>query len=220
MIVRAGTFQGVVELTCRNGRLAVEWHSKHAITEIVKPATEPACHRIPLRRRDGTIVAHTIVDPRDAHLDGFNWCMNRGGYAVRGENGRPVFMHRYILGAPAGLKVDHINRDRLDNRRCNLRLTDSAGNARNCGKNSQSGQPYKGIRRYGTRWGARLKYEGKWCCLGWLATPEEAAVAYDLMAMALFGEFAATNFQYQENHNSEELVQRLVWEAAQVLRAN
>lgn len=40
-------------------------------------------------------------------------------------------MHRYILGAPAGLMVDHINGDTLDNRRWNLRLVTRIQNGQN-----------------------------------------------------------------------------------------
>jgi hypothetical protein len=48
------------------------------------------------------------------------------------------------------------------------------------------------------RWAAVVVYEGKNHWLGVFATAQEAAVTYDLAAMALHGEFAATNFQYPE----------------------
>lgn len=143
--------------------------------------------------------------------------MNRGGYAVRSEGGRPILMHRVIASAPPGLEVDHINRNRLDNRRSNLRLTDYTGNMRNCSRNRRNTSGYKGVRRLGNRWAARLKCDGEWCCLGWFNTPEEAAVAYDLMAMALFGEFAATNFRYREYLDRESILRQLVAETAKIL---
>lgn len=124
-------------------------------------------------------------------------------------------MHRIIAGAPVGLQVDHINRNRLDNRRCNLRLTDQVGNARNCGPNRRSAQPYKGIRRVGRRWGATLKCEGVPCCISPFDTAEEAAVAYDLLAIALFGEFAGTNFRY--GYESEDAFQLLAEQVAEAL---
>lgn len=207
-------------MTFSEGRLAVEWQPAPRPADACESHLEPDAFRIPLRRRDGTIIAHAIVDNQDAHLDHLRWCMNHGGYAVRSEGGRPILMHRVIACAPLGLEVDHINRNRLDNRRSNLRLTDRAGNTRNCSRNRRSTQPYKGVRRIGNRWGARLKFEGEWCCLGWFDTPHEAAVAYDLMAMALFGEFAATNFRYREHHHSEAVLQQLVTEAAEVLRVD
>jgi hypothetical protein len=57
------------------------------------------------------------------------------------------------------------------------------------------------VRRFGrnnSRWLAEIKYEGKVHYLGIHETAEEAAVTYDLAAMALHGEFAAPNFSYPE----------------------
>lgn len=109
-------------------------------------------------------------------------------------------MHRVITQAPAGVEVDHINRNRLDNRRCNLRLTDRGGNTRNCSRNRKNTSGYKGV--YGPdrsgHWVASVVYQGKAYHLGSYLTAEEAAVTYDLAAMALHGEFAAPNFSYTE----------------------
>lgn len=111
-----------------------------------------------------------------------------------------VTLHRVIMNPACGVEVDHINRDRLDNRRCNLRLTDRGGNARNCSRNRKNTSGYKGVCRVGSRgrWGAEVVYKGANHWLGVFETAEEAAVTYDLAAMALHGEFAATNFQYSE----------------------
>lgn len=218
MIVLNGPLRGQVELTCPNGRLAVEWHPLSEVVDPVESERESEGYRIALWRRDGTIAEHALVDAEDIELERFRWNMNHGGYAVRGEGGRAVLMHRVIAAAPTGLQVDHINRNRLDNRRCNLRLTDHSGNVRNCSRNRRNTNGYKGVRRQGNRWGARLKCDGEWCCLGWFKTPEEAAVAYDLMAMALFGEFAATNFRYRNDHNQESVLRQLVTEVSAVFR--
>lgn len=42
-----------------------------------------------------------------------------------------VLMHRLILNAPEGVEIDHINRNSLDNRRCNLRICDRSTNMLN-----------------------------------------------------------------------------------------
>jgi hypothetical protein len=98
---------------------------------------------IPLRKRDGTIAAVAIVDEEDAHLvRRFYWHLSTRGYAMRSAylgrtNGKGRseghFMHRQILGLKSGDRhqVDHINRDKLDNRRQNLRLVTQAENNQN-----------------------------------------------------------------------------------------
>jgi hypothetical protein len=69
----------------------------------------------------------TMVDDEDfAFLSQWSWYRTPDGYAARSIwSGEPrklsrVWMHREILGVKNGL-CDHVNRDKLDNRRSNLR---------------------------------------------------------------------------------------------------
>ena len=82
--------------------------------------------RIPLKRRDGTVRGYAIFDQSDAALGQYPWYL-LGGYVGRAvprpDGGQTAeLMHRVILGlAPGdGLEGDHINLDKLDNRRSNL----------------------------------------------------------------------------------------------------
>ena len=63
------------------------------------------------------------------------WFLDGDGYAKRtdrsGSRGRHVSMHRKILTAPAHLEVDHIDGNRLNNQRSNLRLVTRSQNAQN-----------------------------------------------------------------------------------------
>lgn len=55
---------------------------------------------------------------------------------------RSVRLHRFIMEAPRGIEVDHINHDTLDNRRENLRLVTKSQNQQNIGgahRDSRSG---------------------------------------------------------------------------------
>lgn len=128
---------------------------------------------IPLRNRSGTVVAYTLIDEQDGDLARFIWHLNPGGYASgwakrrsRGSgtdlNGTQL-MHRVILGVAPGVEVDHINRNRLDNRRSNLRLATRSENARNTKRSIQNTSGYKGIQfdRVSRRWSATVTCLGK-----------------------------------------------------------
>ncbi len=101
-----------------------------------------------------------------------------------------VNLHRWLMGMPKGIQVDHINHDPLDNRRANLRLATPHQNAQNKrGGNSANG--YKGItQRHQYTWEVRV---GE-IYVGSRRTAEEAARLYDEEAIKKFGEFACLNF--------------------------
>lgn len=138
-----------------------------------------------------------IVDDADYEwLSQWKWSYHKAGHAIRckrvGGKATQRIMHREILGFPSGI-VDHINGDRLDNRRENLRVTDAKGNAWNRGKQISSSQ-YKGVRpRYG-KWLAQIQANGRKVHIGMFETEQEAALAYDSFARTLHGEYARVNF--------------------------
>lgn len=120
------------------------------------------------------------------------------GYAVRyvteNKKTRRVWMHREVLGAPAGLEVDHINGNGLDNRRENLRLATRQQNARN--RRPWGASRYLGVTWLATEgcWKAQIKTAGRLAYLGRHRSEAVAAAAYDKAAMEHFGEFARLNF--------------------------
>ena len=134
----------------------------------------------------------------------FKWFENADGYAARHQwvptarANRVVWLHHLVLDTSDGMLVDHVNGDRLDNRRQNLRLGSRAQNARNKAKPSNNTTGFKGVhldkRRKRNRWHAQINCDGKAYHLGNYPTAEEAARAYDGAALALHGEFARLNF--------------------------
>lgn len=62
------------------------------------------------------------------------WYVSSKGYAARNfgkyGNNNIKYMHRIIMGEPAGMVIDHINGNKLDNRRCNLRVCSNRTNVR------------------------------------------------------------------------------------------
>lgn len=130
------------------------------------------------------------------------WSWRKGsGYSVqRGEriNGkfRTVYLHRVIMNAQKGLEVDHINGNVLDNRVSNLRVCTHAQNMANYrpGKSSASG--FRGVhqRKPGEKWTAHVSVQEKAVHLGNFDSPHQAAMAYDLWAKDIYGDFAKLNF--------------------------
>mgnify|MGYP003656276584 CR=1 FL=1 len=107
---------------------------------------------------------------------------------------------RVLLNAPDGMEADHINHDPLDNRRANLRLCTRSENARNTRGHSSSKNKYKGVTYHtaghypaGRRWRAYTRVNGKRVWLGYHATEDDAARAYNDYAIKEFGEFACLN---------------------------
>ena len=101
-------------------------------------------------------------------------------------------MHRVIMGkAPEeNLITDHINRNKLDNRRLNLRWATHAQNMRN----SKGRSGYKGVKQTGNKWTARITYLDTEYNLGRFNTDKEAARVYDKAARHFFGKYAFLNF--------------------------
>jgi len=134
------------------------------------------------------------------------WCYT-SGYAWNGSRG---LMHRYILGLPyvkghrgpikGQSQVDHINGDKLDNRKENLRVVTSSENQLNHCK-TKGKSKYRGViwaescKTLKKPWIARIKLPGKpRKYLGSFETDYEAAIAYDTYAKENCPEFTKLNF--------------------------
>jgi len=116
---------------------------------------------------------------------------------LRGS-GRHVTLHRFIMGEPEGLQVDHIRHNYCDNRKSQLRSATQLQNNANTRKVPGTTSPYKGVSRYKDKWQVGIKWNGKQKHLGHCpGTPEgeiNCARLYDSAARELHGEFALTNF--------------------------
>lgn len=139
---------------------------------------------------------YTYVDAADYEwLSQWNWHLD-SGYAARYDNRKAVFMHRMIMQPPPGKVVDHIDGNRANNCRFNLRVCTRAQNSRNKRKQSGSYSVFKGVfyRKDTRQWFAKCRYQGKAPRLGYFDDEREAARAYDRMAVEWFGEYARLNF--------------------------
>jgi len=87
----------------------------------------------------------TIVDDSDfCIVSQYRWYLNNG-YAVSRIKGIATYMHVFLIGkAPGCHHIDHINRNKLDNRRANLRIVTAAENLRNRRTYKGSENPFYG----------------------------------------------------------------------------
>lgn len=148
-----------------------------------------------------------LIDEADFGLVcAFTWRINSGfGYAVTRRprcraTGEKVYMHRLIVGARPHEHIDHANGDTLDNRRSNLRVCTQSQNLCNRGRTRANRSGFKGVRcktdrgRRSSPWQANIRLDGRQTHLGYFATAEDAARAYDTAALKHYGEFARLNF--------------------------
>ena len=87
--------------------------------------------------------------------------------------------------------VDHINRDKLDNRICNLRGTTNSKNS--CNRKAAGKSKYIGVSPFRDKWRSQIKKDGEVIYLGLFKTELLAAKAYNDAATKLHGEFASLN---------------------------
>jgi hypothetical protein len=128
-------------------------------------------------------------------------------YSDRYAVGRPygkqrIYLHRFILGLTPGdgNEVDHINQDKLDDRKQNLRLCTRSQNNANRGayRNNTSGYKCVYFDQKRGEYQAYILVNRHKIHLGRFATAKEAARAYDKAAPLYFGEFALLNFPGEE----------------------
>ena len=104
--------------------------------------------KIKLTKGQFTIVDDDMFD----YLNQWKWCYSmsrRGscGYAIRNNypETKKIYMHQVINNTPEGFETDHINRNKLDNRRANLRTATRMLNSRNQRERKDNTSGYKGI---------------------------------------------------------------------------
>lgn len=151
---------------------------------------------IPLTRGDIAIVDAELYD----ELSKYKW-HSHAGYAARTKKKKGVvtilLMHRIIMGInDPKIIVDHINRNKSDNRRANLRLVNKSQNGMNRPKDSDGNNAYKCIYKFHPKHKRKKPYyvqmtaNGKKYHGGYFETPEQALSKYNEMARRFHGEFA------------------------------
>ena len=153
--------------------------------------------RVILAKHEGGHLPVLVDDDQYEALSRHSWRVNAGGYAIR-TSYDTVLMHRQILGVHGGPEIiDHINMDKLDNRSSNLRLCTRQQNNCNSPPRRSSKTGLKGVIHLPTLkkkpYRACLQAHGVSHFLGYHATAQQAADAYDQAALLHHGAFARLN---------------------------
>ncbi len=145
-----------------------------------------------------------LVDDDDYELvNRHSWFHTAWGYAGRtqmiDDGGKrrmtSLRLHRIIMKAPRGVEVDHINCDKLDNRKQNLRFVTKQQNIWNMPPKVTSTTGIKGVGWYEklSKYQARIPHNGKTVHLGYFTSWVDARDAYNAKARELRGEYAYTS---------------------------
>jgi hypothetical protein len=131
-----------------------------------------------------------LIDDEDEPLIRGAWYITGDGYAARSRGGnknhRIEYMHRIVTRAPKGTYVDHINGDKLDNRKSNLRLVTNSENMQNLrGAYRTSRTGIRGVSPFEGRFRATVVVNYKQHHIGLFDTIDEAAAAATAARKAL-----------------------------------
>ena len=146
-----------------------------------------------------------MVDDEDyEELKTFKWRLHTQGYAIRSVWDKPnqtantTYMHRQLMNPPLGFDTDHLNHNKLDNRKSNLRVCPKSINSfRQRKRRSQfpTSSKFKGVYfdKSRKKWSAELGLKPTRYKLGRFNTEIEAAQAYNVKAFELLGDQAVLN---------------------------
>ena len=132
-------------------------------------------------------------------IKGFTWSRRNEGYAssMKRIDGKLKIYNAYRLimnVEDPKLEVDHINGDKWDNRKCNLRIVTHANNMKNRKLSSRNKSGYTGVRQIKNgKWTASIRCNGNDIWLGSYKTKEDAIKARKEAEEKYFGEFAHKN---------------------------
>lgn len=137
-------------------------------------------------------------------LSKYSWSIDKHGYPTGRINTNTVRMHRLIMELNGhdlnkinedNCIIDHINNNKIDNRLENLRINTISGNNHNRTKSKNATSKYKGVSYFkrDKNWMVQIRKDEKYYFGGYFETENEAAIAYNIKANELYGEFANLN---------------------------
>lgn len=158
--------------------------------------------KIPLKNIKREIVAYAEIDDEDFDLiSNYSWHMMKG-YVVASvylnKKRKNVYLHRIINNTPDGLETDHIDRDKLNNKKENLRTATRKENVINCNRKRKAKFRGTCFIQKRNKWIASIRVDGVVKYLGIFDNELIAANTYNINATKYHGEFAILNVIDQE----------------------
>jgi len=149
-------------------------------------------------RSDAKRKWEVMVDDEDyEYLSQYNWHVSKDKCVASwlGGHNKRVLLHRFIMKPPDDMEIDHIDGNRLNNQKSNLRLATSSQNKCNRGPRKDNKSGFKGVSWHKQRekWTARIKSGEVYKHLGLFESKEEAAKTYNNAAIRFQGQFAYLN---------------------------
>jgi hypothetical protein len=150
---------------------------------------------IDLFNKKNEVIAQAIIDVEDVkNVKGYKWCLQTNGY-VAGTKSRNTryLLHRLIMNTSSPIPfIDHINMNKLDNCKSNLRVCNNSQNMMNGSKRKNNTSGIVGVRwNHSTKkWSARIMVNYKTIYLGEFTTVQEAKEKRVIAEKKYFGEFA------------------------------
>jgi hypothetical protein len=170
---------------------------EHMLKEITKNSNNEAIIIINNSKKDKKY--EVIVDENKWHnLTKFKWVIcSKKNYVQARIDGKMILMHRFLMNATSTDIIDHINQNGFDNKLCNLRFINYSNNAHNRKKQrNNTFSIYKGVtnsRLKKNPYNTSITQNYKNISLGSYNNELQAAYAYNLKAIELFGEYANIN---------------------------
>lgn len=133
-------------------------------------------------------ISRTLIDLEDVDkVKNYKWYTNKG-YVLNDSIG---WIHRFIMDCPDNMVIDHINHNRLDNRKSNLRICTQHQNSMNQGIRNDNTSGITGVHfdKSRDKWAAQIMYNGRQINLGRFNTKEEAIQARKNAEIEYFGEY-------------------------------
>ena len=139
-----------------------------------------------------------LIDDEDYEmLSQYFWNPDNRGYVktnIKTDNGYTTKrVHQFLINTPKGMHTDHIDGDKLNNQKENLRVTTPSQNQMNTSKRKNMTSEYKGVSKIGKRWRADIMFNYKQIYLGIFTFEKDAAIAYNNKAIELFKKYARLN---------------------------